>query len=321
MSCQVISRRELNAGRNLFLSEVRSSSPEAWRRTIYASPKHMRRRNVYDKTNSFWKLVQVEEDKSNLNPAQNIDILRKKVSLFGSAQSILSTPGLPLNSYPSPRTARRLKEGIGSKEARKIKVGSLCSEHNWSCVENQRSRRLGFIKHTEKIKVVEFVDSWDTLCLEQCCKLYNSKLFSCTQKCCWRKERKSEKGICIHPCCANLEVEVYDTGVYTQLNENIEPVLGFLKHGHGFRIEDKLLYPVNTGDDLCLDACCLYDNMLIFEATDWRIPSTIGVKETASGVEETASGVKEKASGVKEKASGVKEKASGVKEAANEVKK
>ncbi len=31
------------------------------------------------------------------------------------------------------------------------------------------------------------------------------------------------------------------------------------------RIEDKLLYPVNTGDDLCLDACCLYDNMLIFE--------------------------------------------------------
>ena len=64
------------------------------------------------------------------------------------------------------------------------------------------------------------------------------------------------------------------------------------------------------------------------QATDWRIPSTIGVKETASGVEETASGVKEKASGVKEKASGVKdaairvkEKASGVKEAANEVKK
>ena len=31
------------------------------------------------------------------------------------------------------------------------------------------------------------------------------------------------------------------------------------------RIEDKLLYPVSSGDDLCLDACCLYDNMLIFE--------------------------------------------------------
>jgi len=30
-------------------NQVRSSSPEAWRRTIYASPKHMRRRNVYDK--------------------------------------------------------------------------------------------------------------------------------------------------------------------------------------------------------------------------------------------------------------------------------
>ena len=29
-----------------------------------------------------------------------------KVSLFGSAQSILSTPGLPLNSYPSPRTGK-----------------------------------------------------------------------------------------------------------------------------------------------------------------------------------------------------------------------
>ena len=62
------------------------------------------------------------------------------------------------------------------------------------------------------------------------------------------------------------------------------------------------------------------------QATDWRIPSTIGVKETAvgDGVKETVSGVNETTvvvSGVKETASGVKETSVVVKETASGVKK
>ena len=58
------------------------------------------------------------------------------------------------------------------------------------------------------------------------------------------------------------------------------------------------------------------------QATDWRIPSTIGVKETAvgDGVKETVSGVNETTvvvSGVKETSVVVKETASGVKKASH----
>ena len=59
--------------------------------------------------------------------------MKKRYFTFYVFFSIMSFPMMFKNIV-----ARRLKEGIGSKEDRKIKVGSLCSEHNWSCVENQR---------------------------------------------------------------------------------------------------------------------------------------------------------------------------------------
>ena len=143
----------------------------------------------------------------------------------------------------------------------------MCKEHNWDCVANQRPARLAFLVHgIGCAKIVGFVGGRDTLCLEECCRSVNTRLFGCVERCCWGRVSKADT-ICTAPCCGSFIHPQEEQVIY--IEEEQEEVLGFVQHSPLLEVTKKVLSPVTRGDQLCNSNCCLYDNMMIFQADNW----------------------------------------------------
>ena len=144
----------------------------------------------------------------------------------------------------------------------------MCKEHNWDCVAGQRPARLGFFTHPPDCpKVVGYVGGWDTLCLGQCCLAVNTRLFGCVKTCCWGRVYKADT-VCIALCCGGDDVILQEEEVI-YIEEEQEEVLGFVQHSPHLNVTKKVLSPLTRGDQLCNDSCCLFDNMMIFQADNW----------------------------------------------------
>ena len=154
----------------------------------------------------------------------------------------------------------------------------MCKEHNWDCVAGQRQARLGFLSHpADSLKVVGFVGGRNTLCLEQCCWAVNTRLFGCVRTCCWGRVYKADT-VCKAPCCGG-DGEQLEEGLVIYIEEEKEEVLGFVHHNPHLPVTKKVLSPLTRGDQLCNESCCLYDNMMIFEADNWTALKNVRLKK------------------------------------------
>ena len=69
---------------------------------------------------------------------------------------------------------------------------------------------------------------------------------------------------------------------YVCIENEKEEVLGFVRHSPFLSITKKVLTPVTQADQLCNEACCLLDNMMIFEADNWTALTNVRLKKYVS---------------------------------------
>ena len=63
------------------------------------------------------------------------------------------------------------------------------------------------------------------------------------------------------------------------IEEEQEEVLGFIRHDPHLPVTKKVLSPLVRGDQLCNASCCLYDNMMIFQADNWTALKNIRLRK------------------------------------------
>ena len=63
------------------------------------------------------------------------------------------------------------------------------------------------------------------------------------------------------------------------IEDEQEEVLGFVRHSPLLAVTSKVLTPVTRADQLCNLACCLLDNMMIFEADNWTALKNVRLKK------------------------------------------
>ena len=78
----------------------------------------------------------------------------------------------------------------------------------------------------------------------------------------------AEFTVCTALCCGGDDGSLQEEEVI-YIEEEQEEVLGFVQHSPHLNVTKKVLSPLTRGDQLCNDSCCLFDNMMIFQADNW----------------------------------------------------
>ena len=79
--------------------------------------------------------------------------------------------------------------------------------------------------------------------------------------------------------CIQEEESQEDEERLVTIEEESEEVLGFIQHSPYLHVTKKFLSPVTRGDQLCNESCCLYDNMMIFEADNWTALKNVRLRK------------------------------------------